>query len=75
MISLADADYFFISGLVLEGFIDSTQDILSGENVKLVTTADSISDEELETEVLHEEESHEGHEHASTEPHVWHPLY
>lgn len=66
MISLADADLLFYIGLGLEGFIDSAQDTLSGENVELVATADSISDEELETEASHEdevhEESHEDHE-------------
>jgi zinc transport system substrate-binding protein len=61
MISLADADLLFYIGLGLEGFIDSAQDTLSGENVELVATADSIPDEELETEASHEEESSDDH--------------
>lgn len=61
MISLADADLLFYIGLGLEGFINSAQKTLSGEKVQLIATADSISDEEIETEASHEEESNDDH--------------
>lgn len=59
MIALAEADFLFYIGLGLEGFIDSAEDTLSGEDVKLVATSNVISDEELETGELHEEETDE----------------
>jgi len=57
MIALAQADLLFYIGLGLEGFIDSAKDILKGENVELVATADAISDEELEAGQSSEKES------------------
>ncbi len=82
MIKLADADLLFSIGLGLEGFIDSAKKTLKDENVEFVATADRISDKELnaalgQTEDTHEEEpaeeteSHDGHAHGSTDPHVW----
>ncbi|WKA59793.1 zinc ABC transporter substrate-binding protein [Planococcus shenhongbingii] len=80
MIALAEADLMFYIGLGLEGFIDSAKKTLSNENVEFVATADSITDEELEaashseeehSEEGHAEEGHDGHNHGSTDPHVW----
>ncbi|PKH10352.1 metal ABC transporter solute-binding protein, Zn/Mn family [Planomicrobium sp. MB-3u-38] len=78
MISLAEADLLFYVGLGLEGFMDSTKETLSGENVQMVAVADAISDEELVEEVdeedhvedVSEEESLEEDAH-SIDPHVW----
>ncbi|MCP2035294.1 zinc transport system substrate-binding protein [Planomicrobium sp. HSC-17F08] len=81
MIALAEADLMFYIGLGLEGFIDSAKKTLSDENVQFIAAADAITDEELEAashgehagedEHAHEEEGHEGHNHGSTDPHVW----
>lgn len=84
MIAIAEADMLFYVGLGLEGFIDSAKKTLESENVEFISTADSISDEELlaakggdaheeesHEEHEHEEESHEGHDHGETDPHVW----
>ncbi|AQU78863.1 MULTISPECIES: zinc ABC transporter substrate-binding protein [Planococcus] len=86
MIQLADADLMFSIGLGLEGFIDKAQKTLKNENVEFVATADTLTDEDLEAalgynEQSHEEheedsheaeaESHDGHDHGSTDPHVW----
>lgn len=82
MIALAEADLMFYVGLGLEGFIDSAQKTLKNEKVEFVATADSIADEELAAATSHEEElhrdeeaheerAHDGHDHGSTDPHVW----
>lgn len=83
MMKLADSDVFFYIGLGLEGFVDSAKDTLANENVKLVATADSVSDEKLhasteeeheeghEEEHAHEEESHDEHNHGDIDPHIW----
>lgn len=87
MIQLADADLMFSIGLGLEGFIDKAQKTLKNENVEFVTTADNITDEDLEAALGHQEDTHEedgvedqhaeeagsddGHDHGSTDPHVW----
>ena len=72
MMSLADADLFFYIGLGLEGFVENAKKTLANENVSMIATADSVSDEELavsevqEDEHGHEEESNED-EHAHEE--------
>ena len=85
MIDIAEADLMFYIGLGLEGFIDSAQKTLEGEDVEFVALADSITDEQLDAalehdgEEAHEEEPEEGeeeaghddHDHGSTDPHVW----
>lgn len=87
MIAIAEADMLFYVGLGLEGFIDSAEKTLESENVEFISTADSISDEELlaakggdaheehaheeEGNEEHEEEGHDGHDHGETDPHVW----
>ncbi|EMF47177.1 Zinc ABC transporter, periplasmic-binding protein ZnuA [Planococcus halocryophilus Or1] len=82
MIKLADADLMFSIGLGLEGFIDNAKKTLENENVEFVATADQITDEDLEAALGHQEdvnedahaeeaESDDGHDHGSTDPHVW----
>ncbi len=84
MITIAEADLMFYIGLGLEGFIDSAQQTLAGEDVEFAALADSITDEQLEAaleydgEETHdeheehaEEADHEGHDHGSTDPHIW----
>ena len=82
MMTLADADMFFYIGLGLEGFVEKAKDTLANEHVKLVATADHVSEEKLhistghvhaegeEDDHGHEEEAsdHSGHGHDS---HVW----
>ena len=75
MMTLADADLFFYIGLGLEGFVEKAKDTLANEHVKLVATADYVSEDHLhistghvhaegeEDDHGHEEESHEEHEH------------
>ena len=75
MMALADADMFFYIGLGLEGFVEKAQKTLANEHVKLVATADHVSEEQLhistghvhaegeEDEHSHEAESHDEHEH------------
>ncbi|TAA69800.1 metal ABC transporter solute-binding protein, Zn/Mn family [Planococcus salinarum] len=65
MIAIAEADLMFYIGLGLEGFIDSAKSTLEGEDVEFKALADSITDEQLEAALGHEdEEAHEedGHE-------------
>ncbi|MFC4410289.1 metal ABC transporter solute-binding protein, Zn/Mn family [Chungangia koreensis] len=78
MMKLADADIFFYIGLGLEGFVDKASQTLKGEQVEMIATANSISDEELELGAIHQEEEHheaeEGHDdhhHGDIDPHVW----
>ena len=85
MIAIAEADMMFYIGLGLEGFIDSAKKTLDGQDVEFTALADSITDEQLETALAHdgeesheedheehaEAEAHDGHDHGSTDPHVW----
>lgn len=57
MVELAEADLLFYIGLGLEGFIDSAENALSNEEVKLIAVSNAISDEELENGQLHEQEA------------------
>ena len=66
MMTLADADMFFYIGLGLEGFVEKAKNTLANEHVKLVATADHVSEEKLHISTGHvhaegEEDDH-GHE-------------
>ena len=79
MMNLADADLFFYIGMGLEGFVDNAKKTLANEQVKLIATSNSVSDEDLVQEQAHEEEgtdedAHEdedehGHENEALENH------
>lgn len=85
MIAIAEADLMFYIGLGLEGFIDSAKSTLEGEDVEFAALADSITDEQLDAALKHdgeeshedeheehtEEADHDGHDHGSTDPHIW----
>ena len=66
MMTLADADMFFYIGLGLEGFVEKAKNTLANENVKLVATADHVSEEKLHISTGHvhaeDEEDDHGHE-------------
>ncbi|WP_210467824.1 metal ABC transporter solute-binding protein, Zn/Mn family [Sporosarcina sp. 6E9] len=70
MIALADSDLFFYIGLGLEGFVENAEKTMKNEHVKMVATADAITEEMLghEDEDSHEEEDHH---HGDLDPHVW----
>ena len=77
MMNLADADLFFYIGMGLEGFVDNAKKTLANEQVKLIATSNSVSDDDLVQEQAHEEEgtdedAHEdehGHENEAVENH------
>lgn len=80
MINLAESDLFFYIGLGLEGFVENAKKTLASEQVKLVATAENISDEKLHTStsepVLEEGHGHDDgeehdHSHGDVDPHVW----
>lgn len=70
MMALADSDLFFYIGLGLEGFVENAEKTMKGEHVKMIATAEGISEEMLEEGHDHDEEDH-GHEHGTLDPHVW----
>lgn len=83
MMSLADADLFFYVGLGLEGFVENAKKTLAKEDVKLVATAEGVTEEQLDISTGHthaeatEEHDHE-HEHGDEhevhsdhDAHVW----
>ena len=47
MIALADSDLFFYVGLGLEGFVENAEKTLKNEHVKMVATAEAITEEML----------------------------
>ncbi|KGR87746.1 metal ABC transporter solute-binding protein, Zn/Mn family [Lysinibacillus odysseyi] len=64
MMTLADADLFFYIGLGLEGFVEKAKTTLAHEHVKLVSTADNVSEEMLHISTGHvHAEEEEGHAH------------
>lgn len=85
MMALADADVFFYIGQGLEGFVESAKKTLANEHVKLVATADNISEAQFHISTGHvhaedEEEhdhdhdhegEHEEHSHHEHDTHVW----
>ncbi|KIL43946.1 metal ABC transporter solute-binding protein, Zn/Mn family [Jeotgalibacillus soli] len=60
MIKLAEADLFLYIGLGLEGFVEKATDVLESQDLVMVATADSITDEQL-AEDAHDEHSDEEH--------------
>lgn len=85
MIALADSDLFFYIGLGLEGFVENAEKTMKNEHVKMIATAEDISEAMLEEGHDHEDGSHdeeghdhedeghdeEGHSHGPLDPHVW----
>ena len=73
MIKLADADLFFYIGLGLEGFVENAEKTLKNEHVKMIATADAITEDMLEEDHDHDHEEDEdhGHDHGEFDPHVW----
>ncbi|MEK4627554.1 MAG: zinc ABC transporter substrate-binding protein [Solibacillus sp.] len=78
MMALADADLFFYIGLGLEGFVENAKKTLANEDVKLVATAETVTDEQLHISTGHthaeattENHNHE-HEHDEEESHEDH---
>lgn len=69
MMALADADLFFYIGLGLEGFVENAEHTLKNEHVKMIATADLITEDMLEPDHSHEED--DGHDHGELDPHVW----
>ncbi|WP_274307802.1 metal ABC transporter solute-binding protein, Zn/Mn family [Solibacillus daqui] len=83
MMALADSDIFFYIGLGLEGFVENAKKTLANEDVKLVPTAEGVTEEQLQISTGHthaeaeesanehgedEHSDEEGHdEHADTE--------
>ncbi|MGM9948767.1 MAG: metal ABC transporter solute-binding protein, Zn/Mn family [Lysinibacillus sp.] len=69
MIALADADLFFYIGLGLEGFVEKAKATLANEQVRLVSTADNISEEMLHISTGHVHAEGDGHDHEGEESH------
>ena len=53
MMALADSDLFFFIGLGLEGFVEKAKKTLENEDVKLVATADGVTEEQLHISTGH----------------------
>ena len=70
MIAIAEADLMLYIGLGLEGFIDSAEKTLEGEDVEFTALADSITDEHFDAALMQagataredEEDSHDDHD-------------
>ena len=76
MMALADSDLFFYIGLGLEGFVNNAEKTLESEHVKMIATAEAITEDMLheDPELDHaKDESHEEaeHDHGVIDPHVW----
>ena len=69
MMALADADLFFYIGLGLEGFVEKAKTTLANEQVKLVATADDVSEELLHISTGHVHAEGDGHDHEGEESH------
>ena len=70
MIALADADLFFYIGLGLEGFVENAEKTLKNEHVKMIPTAESITEDMLEAGHEHDHDEEHDH-HEEFDPHVW----
>lgn len=73
MIALADADLFFYIGLGLEGFVENAEKTLKNEHVKMIATADAITEDMLveNDDHDHEHDDDHHHHHGDMDPHVW----
>ena len=74
MIALADSDLFFYIGLGLEGFVENAEKTMKNERVKMIATAESITEDMLDEGHDHDfddGEEHEDHDHGAFDPHVW----
>ena len=79
MMALADSDLFFFIGLGLEGFVENAEKTLKNEHVKMIATAEAITEDMLseghdhddDDEAEHDEHGHEDHDHSALDPHVW----
>ncbi|QUW23215.1 zinc ABC transporter substrate-binding protein [Sporosarcina sp. Marseille-Q4063] len=74
MIALANSDLFFYIGLGLEGFVENAEKTMKNEHVKMVATADAITEDMLGEDHDHELEGgqdEEHHQHGAFDPHVW----
>lgn len=75
MMALADSDIFFYIGLGLEGFVENVKKTLKNEDVKLIPTAEGVTEEQLHISTGHThaeaEESHDDHAHTEHDAHVW----
>lgn len=69
MMMLADADLFFYIGLGLEGFVENAKKTLANEDVKLVPTAEGVTEEQLHisTGHTHAEAIEKEHKHEHDE--------
>ncbi|WP_203246993.1 metal ABC transporter solute-binding protein, Zn/Mn family [Sporosarcina beigongshangi] len=65
MIALADSDLFFYIGFGLEGFVENAEKTLKNEHVKMIATAEGISEGMLEEG--HDEEGHDSEEEVHDE--------
>ena len=74
MMALADSDLFFYIGLGLEGFVENAEKTLKNEHVKMIPTADAITEDMLSEGHDHDEEAEhdeEDHNQSTLDPHVW----
>ncbi|MEO4051833.1 zinc ABC transporter substrate-binding protein [Solibacillus sp. CAU 1738] len=62
MMALADSDIFFYIGQGLEGFVENAKKTLANEHVKLVATAENVTEEQFHISTGHTHTEAEQHE-------------
>ena len=79
IINIAEADLFYYIGYNLEGFVTNAKKTLKNENVDMIAIGEEVhigEDSPEAEEHNHEEEADHGHDHGSTDPHLWiDPVY
>ena len=79
IINIAEADLFYYIGYNLEGFVTNAKKTLKNENVDMIAIGEEVhigEDSPEAEEHNHEEEANHGHDHGSTDPHLWiDPVY